>query len=350
MPLKGLSGAVYKINRMLALALTYVGAIVGAGFASGQELLQFFVSFGPAGLWGTVVAGIGFMILGVLIFQLAAANNITSYHELLLLLLGKKIGRLADFWLSLYLFAGLVIMLAGCGAVFKEYFSLPAWMGVLTSTLVLLCALLAHREGVLAFNSVLVPGMIVGMLVVAVLTWEGPNALSFNENIHRNTAWLLSALLYVSYNMISGLVILVSYTGSHHREGTGAALWGGFILGALAWILCGVLLQNYHVIDRLEVPLLYLARREYWLLGIGYAVVLWLAMVTTAMVNGVALAFRLAGKMFSYPTVVMMLLVTAGSLSNLGFSLLIKTLYPFFGYLNLVVLAAVLIKSSRTTF
>lgn len=335
---------------MIALALTYVGAIVGAGFASGQELLQFFVSFGPAGLWGTVVAGIGFMILGVLIFQLAADHRITSYHELLRLLLGNRVGRWADICLSLFLFAGLVIMLAGCGAVFKEYFSLPAWMGVLISTLVLLCALLAHREGVLAFNSVLVPVMITGMLVVAVLTWEGQYTLSYSENIHRNTAWLLSGLLYVSYNMISGLVILVSFTGSHYREGTGAALLGGFILGALAWLLCGVLLQNYQLVYQLEVPLLFLARRENFLLGMGYAVVLWLAMVTTAMVNGVALALRLAGKIISYPVMVMMLLITAGSLSHIGFSLLIKTLYPFFGYLNLVVLAAVLVKSIRTIF
>lgn len=332
------------------MALTYVGAIVGAGFASGQELLQFFVSFGQVGLWGTVVAGTGFMLLGVLIFQLAANNNITSYHEMLSFLLGEKIGRLLDIWLSLYLFAGLAIMLAGCGAVFNEYFSLPAWMGVLISTLVLLCALLAHQEGVLAFNSVLVPVMIVGMLVVAVLTWEGQNVLSFSENIHRNTTWILSALLYVSYNMISGLVILVNFTGSHYREGTGAALLGGLILGILAWFLCGVLMQNYQVVYRLEVPLLYLAKREYLLLGLGYAVILWFAMLTTAMVNGVALALRLAGKILSYPTMVMVLLVTAGSLSNIGFSLLIKTLYPFFGYLNLVVLAALLVKSIRTTF
>jgi len=33
------------------VAATYIGTVVGAGFASGQEMLQFFAVFGLKGFW-----------------------------------------------------------------------------------------------------------------------------------------------------------------------------------------------------------------------------------------------------------------------------------------------------------
>lgn len=337
----------YKMGKVWALSLTYVAAVVGAGFASGQELMQFFVSFGRAGLWGTLVAGSGFMLVGMLIFRLAAHYRVNSYHEFLAFLLGKKAGTVVDGWLSLYLFAGLVIMLAGCGAAFQEYFALPAWMGVLSSTLILLCVLLAQREGVLAFNSLLVPAMILGILIVAGSAWQGGTRFSFPDGMTGDGSWLLSALLYVSYNMISGMVILVSFANTHRHEGTRAVLLGGILLGMLAWLLCAVLLEHHQVVEQVEVPLLYLARQQSFPVGLGYAVVLWLAMLTSAMVDAMGLALRLTARQLSYPVTVILLLTGAALLSRIGFSVLIKTIYPFFGCLNLVVLAAVLVKARQ---
>lgn len=38
------------------VAATYVGAVMGAGFASGQEIQQFFARFGYWGLVGVVLS------------------------------------------------------------------------------------------------------------------------------------------------------------------------------------------------------------------------------------------------------------------------------------------------------
>ena len=39
------------IRETLKIAFAFVGVIVGAGFASGQEVMQYFVGFGLDGLW-----------------------------------------------------------------------------------------------------------------------------------------------------------------------------------------------------------------------------------------------------------------------------------------------------------
>lgn len=45
-------------KKILSVALAYVGIIVGAGLSSGQDLMQYFVSFGLVGLVGVLVLAV----------------------------------------------------------------------------------------------------------------------------------------------------------------------------------------------------------------------------------------------------------------------------------------------------
>lgn len=39
------------------LAFVYVGTVVGAGFATGREIVEFFLKFGWFGLFGIIISG-----------------------------------------------------------------------------------------------------------------------------------------------------------------------------------------------------------------------------------------------------------------------------------------------------
>ena len=45
----------------IRIGLTYIGTVVGAGFASGQEIFRFFVVFGSNGFWGLSSASFYFL-------------------------------------------------------------------------------------------------------------------------------------------------------------------------------------------------------------------------------------------------------------------------------------------------
>ena len=45
-------------KKYLSVAFAYVGVIIGAGLASGQDLLQYFLSFGAKGLIGIAALGL----------------------------------------------------------------------------------------------------------------------------------------------------------------------------------------------------------------------------------------------------------------------------------------------------
>ena len=52
-------------KQYLSVAFAYVGVVIGAGLASGQDLLQYFLSFGAKGLIGIAVLGVLNVVFGV---------------------------------------------------------------------------------------------------------------------------------------------------------------------------------------------------------------------------------------------------------------------------------------------
>jgi uncharacterized membrane protein YkvI len=76
----------------------YIGAVIGAGFASGQEIMQFFILHGNSGLIGAGMAAALFAYLGGLVMYLAITMHSGSYKKLFCYLLGKKA---VVIWMSL---------------------------------------------------------------------------------------------------------------------------------------------------------------------------------------------------------------------------------------------------------
>ena len=84
----------------LGVAFTYVGTIVGAGFASGQEIKKYFADFGLYGLLGICITAVLFFCLGKKIMMLCQKNNIETYDKLLSLLANNKISKVFDCFIS----------------------------------------------------------------------------------------------------------------------------------------------------------------------------------------------------------------------------------------------------------
>lgn len=53
-----------KFNDEISLGFIYIGTLIGAGFASGQEIMSFFTIYGKGGLLGIIVVSVFFFILG----------------------------------------------------------------------------------------------------------------------------------------------------------------------------------------------------------------------------------------------------------------------------------------------
>jgi len=121
-------------HEIIKIAAAWVGVTVGAGFASGQEILQFFVSFGRIGLVGVVVATLGFMFLTMALAVMGQRLAATSHKEVALKLMGPHLGRVFDWAITVFLFAVTVVMVAGGGSLLHQWLGLPVLWGRAVST------------------------------------------------------------------------------------------------------------------------------------------------------------------------------------------------------------------------
>ena len=52
-----------SVGRMLQIGGAVVGTLVGSGFASGQEVMQYFTAYGIPGVWGAVLTMVLFALM-----------------------------------------------------------------------------------------------------------------------------------------------------------------------------------------------------------------------------------------------------------------------------------------------
>jgi len=324
----------------LRVAATYIGAVMGAGFASGQEILQFFTIYRAKGILGIVAAGILFALFGFWSLSLIKRYHINTYQDMFALLLGKRLGKLCEVIVTIFLFAGLVIMLAGSGAVFEEYFGLSPTFGVLLTSLAVLIALASRGEGVMWINTVLIPLKLVICLSVslAVMTMSvSPQGASISPPVP-DRHWFASALLYVSFNMTFAMVVLSSL-GHDLKGNLLGGILGGVGLGLFALAIGSALWRLYPEVSEYQVPMVHIALQVSPMIGVLYLLVLWFAMITAAVGNAFSFVKRITQLSdLPYLVVCLVSVATAFPLAHLRFSDLVAVVYPAFGYIGLLLL------------
>lgn len=330
------------------LAATYLGTVVGAGFASGQEHLHFFARFSRGGDLGVALSGLLFITLGVMLADLASRHATSSAEDLLELLGGPVAARAMDAILTVFTFCSLCVMMAGSAALFKEHAYLPSSLGMSLTALVTVAAVVKGVEGLLSLNTVIAPVLLGAPVTVASLSliraiarsspcpgppWpEGGSGNAFIP------AWPVASVLYVSYN----LILVVAAFASMGRDlddpraaRRGAALGGVALLVFMAAIHISLELHG-PAIWRAEVPMLLAASRFGLGLRVVYFAALWVAMVTTAAAACFAFCRRLGRRNRSVERALAVSTVLASALlAQVGFGDLVSRVYPVFGYLGL---------------
>src|SRR5690625_2640357 len=82
--------------RVLKMGSAFIGIIVGAGFASGQEILQYFTSFGHLGTFAAIVATVLFAYLGMTLTRLGSRLQTFSHKSAIYEISGRYLGVIVD--------------------------------------------------------------------------------------------------------------------------------------------------------------------------------------------------------------------------------------------------------------
>src|SRR5690625_4659465 len=107
--------------KILKIGSAFIGIIVGAGLASGQEVLQYFTSFGHLGTLAAIVSTILFAYVGMTLVKLGSRMRTTSHKDAIYKISGRYLGVIVDYVIIFTLFGVGVVMRSEERRVGKEW-------------------------------------------------------------------------------------------------------------------------------------------------------------------------------------------------------------------------------------
>jgi uncharacterized membrane protein YkvI len=309
----------------LAVALTYVGAVVGAGFASGQEVYQFFGRFGTLGVAGLAVAGLLFGILGFFALERGRRGHATGFGDLYKQAYPPLVVTLAEGLTTAFLVIGLGVVASGAGATSAQMARLPPLVGAIGTIALVVVVVALGTDWVLKVNVGLIPYLVLLVLATAALSWTHPVVAVAPAP---RGSWFFSALLYLSYNIFTGIMVLLGI-GRRLRSARQSAM----AAGSAALLLSLLALAEHHTLQTLEtigaLPLVDVAFRLSPAWGALFGVCLWVALFTTGVAQAYALQQQFGRQSFW--------LVMATSVFGLiRFQDLVQRLYPIMGMVAVI--------------
>lgn len=328
----------------IKIAAIYIGTVIGAGFASGREIVEFFGVYGVKGLWGIYIVGVLFSILGSMLLLKVHDYKIKSLDELLERLFPKKIKVLIDILIIISLYTGFSIMVSGSGALFKENLNLSYNIGIIIMIIFSFIVFLFSLEGFSTVNTILVPLLIIGIIFTSLyLSRDGGYDISVleGETLTAKGNFITSSILYFGSNSLIIIVVFSSILPLIDSKKTAimGGMAGGVLLFLLAISLIKPILLYYEEVSNMDIPMLYISSLVGEFYRKMYSIILWIAMFTTALANGFGFInkFKIRSKFMIF-----LFCISSIPIARIGFSNLVSTIYPIFGVLGFIMILLIL--------
>lgn len=332
-------------KKIFRIVMAFIGVFTGAGFASGQEIMQYFTSFGLWGIAGSVVATIIFSSVGMVMLELGSHYNATTHTDVFNNITNKTISRIIDIGLMITIFGIGVVMLAGAGSNLNQQFDLPIWIGSSILGIAIILVGMLDTEKVISAISSITPFLLIFVLVISsyILLFTDysfqeldPVARSLSSTLPQ---WTVSAVNYAAFNITFGASMAFVVGGEENNQKTAAI--GGLIGGIGVGLL--ILLNNLSIFAAVEeasqypLPMLVLAEKVHPIAGLLMSVILFVLIWSTGMSLFYSFASRLAESGTKKFNLILIGSVIIGfGLSFFGFTNLISYFYPIVGYAGIL--------------
>jgi uncharacterized membrane protein YkvI len=288
-----------RFQRIWLPGFMFQSVLIGGGYATGRELVEFFLSAGPvAGILGMLLSTFIFSVLCALSFELARLSCSYDYRSFFRQLLGRG-------WILYeiaYLILGLLIMAvigAAAGEIVSDRLNISSTLGTL-GLMILICLLVF-------FGTKLIERVLAGwsFLLYATfaifVTWY---LTQFHETLFANlslsnvgTQWVSGGIKYAGYNIAILPAILFC---AKHMQSRRDAITAGILAGPIAMIpallIFTTMIASYPEVLQAAVPSDFMMQRlNAPIFGAVFYVVIFGTFVETGAVIIHAINERIAG-------------------------------------------------------
>lgn len=342
---------------ILKIVFVIIGTLIGAGFASGQEVYRFFFLHGKKGIIGILISS---LLMGIIIYKalcLIDKYNIKTYKELLGIFSKPKqnekyfnLRNITNIVINIFILITFFIMVAGFGAYFEQELGMNSLIGSIMLASLCFFVLMTNVKGVVKANEILVPILIIFIVVVGIISIMGIDFTKIGTHIIEisSSNYLISAILYCSYNSILTLPVLITLKNylKNKKQIISISIIATMIIIILSVIIFLLLIKVDVDISELEMPAVYVVSNMFKIFKTIYGLIILGSIFTTAISLGSSFLQNTSKNKKSYAQNALIMCITSVLVSKIGFSNLINLLYPIFGYLGIIQIITLMLQKA----
>lgn len=339
----------------------FTATVIGSGFATGQEILQFYTAFGFQSYAIILTELVCFILVGNALMTSGFEHRNDPSFQPYTYFCGKYLGTFYMYLTPVILTFFLSVMLSGAGATMYEYFGVDRFIG---SAVIACCMLVSYLIGfrrLVKVISVFGPCVIFFLLLVGVVTVlrdgesisRAPQYFDVLARSQAAASWPVSAMLYLSINFMSSTPYFTQLGSTAKQKSH--AVWGTVIgcvmlISAIAITNTAILLHAGEA-AALDIPMLFLARTILDALGAIFSVILLLGIFSTCATMMWTVCSQFAGRNKKKDKIfAVFLTVGTYALGLMPFSSMIASIYPIIGYIGLGFVFCVLFWYAKRLF
>ncbi len=277
---------------------TVMGAVlafnIGTGFATGQEVMQYFSVFG----WWSALTAVAFaatMAIGIYCLAYASERfNLTTGEQVLKYYLGKGLGTVINYFYIFYLYMCVIVMYTGAASSLKEQYGAPMWVGAAIIAGTCCITSLFGLKSIVNIISKIGPILILIALVISLIAVvrgitsgslvKGVELVSSGkiEHMKASNSWLIAGIILATSTILWYPNFAVELKQEHSMKNLmiGQTI-GNSLVGAAEFVMGLAMIANISQVADLDVPFLYVASHIVKGFGSIYAIMIFAALFTT---------------------------------------------------------------------
>ena len=366
-----------KVNwkRVLILAGAVIAFTIGSGFATGQEIIQYFTAYGVKGILAVLLFLVIFLYYNINFANAGATERFEKGNDVYKYFCGKYIGTFLDYYSTIFCYMSFWVMVGGSASTLNQQYGLPLWAGGTILAVLAILTVVGGLNSLVDKIGAVGPAIVVLCIAIGLITVirDGANIPAGLEVIetgayagaeagetmmNAGNTWLISGISY------AGFVLLwfASFTAALGSQNSKKDLYHGIVWGAVAVCVAIVLISfaqiaNVNTPDstgtmyvwNADIPNLILAERIWKPFSAIFAIVVFGGIYTTAvplLYNPAARFAKEGTSQFKMLTIVLGLIGLVVGLF-VPFRTLVNYIYVLNGYLGAVLIIFMVVKNVR---
>ena len=365
-------------KRVIILAGAVIAFTIGSGFATGQEIIQYYTAYGVKGLLALLVFFVAFLYYNYNFAKAGAEEKFEKSNDIYKYYCGKYVGTFCDYYSTIFCYMSFWVMVGGAASTLNQEYNLPLWVGAVILVVITTITVIGGLNSLVDAIGIVGPIIVILCIAIGVLTVirDGGNIQAGLDVIANGTfegakdgetiknagsTWLASGLSY------AGFVLLwfASFTAALGSKNTKKNLNYGIVGGTLA-VCIAIILVSFAQISNINtpsadgsvyvwnaaIPNLILAMKIWKPFSAIFAVVVFAGIYTTAVPLLYNPASRFAKEGTSQFKILTVVLAVVGLVVGLflPFKVLVNYIYVLNGYVGAVLIIFMIWKNIKDTF